>query len=95
LGFDAADATHLGAGDGRDDPGIADLLGETLDLLQNGLEVSLEQAQAQGELPADKSPRGLAQVLTNSMLGMVVSGKLNRGPAALREIYDGTLAMLG
>jgi len=76
------------------DPEIAELLGDTLDLLQGGLQLALERAQAKGELAGDKSPRGLAQALTNSMLGLAVNGKLRRGPAALREIYDGTLVML-
>lgn len=79
---------------GPHDPEIAGMLRETLGLLQQGIEDALREARARGELPATKSPETLARALTNSLMGMAVTGKLPVGPAVLREICTGTLSML-
>jgi TetR/AcrR family transcriptional repressor of nem operon len=76
------------------DEEIAALLEETLDLLETEVKKALERARSNGELGDGKSPRVLARALTNAMIGMAVSGKLRRGPATLRDIYAGTLAVL-
>jgi TetR/AcrR family transcriptional repressor of nem operon len=76
------------------DEEIADLLQDTLALLQSSVQRTLKQAQEAGELAAGKSPPQLSRALTNAMLGLAVTGKLRLGPAMLRDIYAGTLSML-
>ncbi len=76
------------------DPEIAVLLGDTLDLLQRALCESLERAKLDGEIAEHKSPLALSRALSNALIGMAVTGKLNRGGANLRDIYAGTLSML-
>jgi TetR/AcrR family transcriptional repressor of nem operon len=76
------------------DPEIAELLQETLNLLQSSLHRTLKQAQADGELATGKPPLQLSRALVNAMLGLAVSGKLQLGRAALRDVYAGTLSML-
>jgi TetR/AcrR family transcriptional repressor of nem operon len=61
---------------------IAKLLNETLELLREAVERSLQDAQARGELAAGKSPRYLSRALTNAMIGLTVTG------------YTGTLSLL-
>jgi len=77
-----------------EDEEITTLLHETLALLKQGIEHALEAAQATGELGAGKSPRRLALSLTNSVLGMAVTGRLRVGQDDLSEVYAGTLDML-
>jgi TetR/AcrR family transcriptional repressor of nem operon len=79
---------------GPHDPEVADLLGETLTLLESGLRGALEKAQAEGELPASKSPLAISRALTNAILGLAVSGKLPIRRDVLRDIHEGTLAIL-
>jgi len=79
---------------GPHDPEISALLAETLGLLESGLCGSLERAQAEGELPAGKSPVAVSRALTNSLIGLAVSGRLPLRREALRDIHEGTLAML-
>jgi TetR/AcrR family transcriptional repressor of nem operon len=81
---------ELGPHDGE----VAGLLGETLAMLEDGLRSSLQQAQAAGELPAGKSPTALSRALTNSILGLAVSGKLPVRREVLRDIHEGTLSIL-
>lgn len=76
------------------DEEIARLLEETLDLLEAEVKNALVRARSIGELGEGKSPRVLSRTLTNAMIGLAVSGKLRRGPAAFRDIYAGTLALL-
>jgi len=80
-------------GPGEDDE-ISNLLRETLELLQGAIEESLRKAQQAGELGAAKSPAQVASALTNAMVGMAVTGRLQTGPADLRDVYAGTLSML-
>ena len=79
---------------GPHDAEIGALLHETLGLLHASVERALEVAQEKGELAPDKSARDLASALTNSMLGMAVTGKLELGSQAVREAYAGTLTLL-
>jgi len=76
------------------DEELSEMLQGTLDLLQAGIRQALEQARDRGELAPDKSPAALSRAMMNSMIGLAVTGKLRHGRRALREIYDGTLAML-
>lgn len=76
------------------DPEIAQLLRETLELLRNAVERALREARSRGELAQRKSPERLSRALTNAMLGLAVTGRLEVGGEELREIYDGTLSML-
>jgi len=79
---------------GPHDAEMAGLLSETLALLEGGLRASLEGAQAAGELAASRSPVALARTLTNSILGLTVSGKLPIEREVLRDIHEVTLAIL-
>jgi TetR/AcrR family transcriptional repressor of nem operon len=79
---------------GSRDPEIAGLLGDTLELLRRGFEGALRKAQARGELGPGKSPRPLSRALTTALIGMAVTGRLDRGRAELHGIYTGTYSML-
>jgi TetR/AcrR family transcriptional regulator, transcriptional repressor for nem operon len=79
---------------GPHDEEIAQLLRETLALLERGLWRTLCEAQERGELSRERSPRELSRALMNSMIGLVVTGKLRLGRAELRDVYAGTLALL-
>lgn len=79
---------------GPHDKEIAQLLGETLEMLRGSIEQALERAQQQGELSSAKEPLELSRALTNALLGMAVTGKLRLGKAALQDVYAGTLSML-
>ncbi|MGH0029555.1 MAG: TetR/AcrR family transcriptional regulator [Myxococcota bacterium] len=76
------------------DEEIAELLSETLGLLQTSIRLALERAQRSGELSQGKSPLQLSRALTSAVLGLAVTGKLRPGRSALRDVHDGTLAML-
>jgi len=82
---------ELGPGE---DEEISTLLRETLQQLQGAIERALRNGQAAGELAATKSPAQIARALTNSLVGMAVTGRLETGPADLRDVYAGTLSML-
>ena len=79
---------------GSRDPELAALLGDILEMLRSGIEKALRRAQASGELGRDKSPRQLSRALTNAMIGMAVTGKLEQRKSELRDIYAGTLGLL-
>jgi TetR/AcrR family transcriptional repressor of nem operon len=79
---------------GSRDAELARLLGDTLELLRSGIERALRKAQARGELGPGKSSRQLSRALTNALIGMAVSGRLEGRRTELRDIYTGTLSML-
>lgn len=79
---------------GPHDEEIGALLKETLGLLEKGIERALVDAQERGELAASRKPREVARALTNSLLGLAVTGKLGLGRRAIDDIYRGTLALL-
>jgi TetR/AcrR family transcriptional repressor of nem operon len=79
---------------GSENGEVADLLRDTLELLQRSLQHSLEEAQREGELPKNKSPEKIAHALTNATIGLAVTGKLQMDPASVHDIYVGTLSML-
>jgi TetR/AcrR family transcriptional repressor of nem operon len=82
---------ELGPGE---DEEISSLLRTTLEALQGAIEASLRSAQTTGELGPRKSPGQIARALTNSLVGMAVTGRLQTGPADLQDVYAGTLSML-
>ena len=82
---------ELGPGE---DEEISELLRDTLAQLQGAIESALRNAQATGELAHNKSPAQISRALTNSLVGMAVTGRLQTGPADLRDVYAGTLSML-
>jgi TetR/AcrR family transcriptional repressor of nem operon len=79
---------------GPHDEEIAHLLHETLELLRAGVERALREAQQRGELAPSKSPAGLSRALTNAMIGLAVTGRLEVRRSELGEICAGTLGML-
>lgn len=76
------------------DDEIAELLSETLGLLETSMRIALERAKRAGELPEGKSPLRLSRALTSAVIGLAVTGKLRPGRTALRDVHAGTLAML-
>jgi TetR/AcrR family transcriptional repressor of nem operon len=78
-----------------DDAELAELLGETLELLRAGIERALREAQKCGELSEGKSPPELSHTLINAMLGLAVMGRLRPEPRVVRDVYAGTLGLLG
>jgi hypothetical protein len=66
----------------------------TLDLLQAVLEEALREAQASGKLAAAKSPAELSRALTNAVIGLAVTGRLQLQSDAVGQIDVGTLSML-
>jgi TetR/AcrR family transcriptional repressor of nem operon len=79
---------------GPRDREIARLLGDSLELVRAAFEGALRRAQARGELAAGKSPRQLSRALTNAVMGIAVTGKLETAAAELRDVCAGTLGML-
>lgn len=79
---------------GPHDEEIAEMLRETLGLLQEAILKALCEAQQRGELAPSKSPPELARALVNAMIGLAVTGRLRSEPEDLRAIYAGTLSML-
>lgn len=79
---------------GPHDPEIAELLGQTLERLRQGIEEALGKARARGELAAAKSPAELSRALVNAMVGLAVLGKLPLERAAIQGIHAGTLSLL-
>jgi TetR/AcrR family transcriptional repressor of nem operon len=79
---------------GSRDQEIARLLADTLELLRRGFEGALRKARARGELGPGKSPRHLSRALTTALMGMAVTGRLDRRRAELHGIYSGMLSML-
>jgi TetR/AcrR family transcriptional repressor of nem operon len=80
---------------GSHDREIAALLAQTLGELETAIRKALRRARHLGELPPGRSPRALARALTNALVGLAVTGKLGQSKAAVEDIYNGTLAMLG
>jgi TetR/AcrR family transcriptional repressor of nem operon len=76
------------------DPELARLLSDSLELIRRGFEGALRKAQARGELAPGRSPRQLSRALTNAVMGIAVSGRLEGGRAELQDIFSGTLSML-
>jgi TetR/AcrR family transcriptional repressor of nem operon len=79
---------------GPRDPEIAKTLHETLEILRAAVERALLDARARGELARTKSPERLSRALTNAMLGLAVTGRLEIDRGEVEEIYAGTLSML-
>jgi TetR/AcrR family transcriptional repressor of nem operon len=79
---------------GSRDRELSRLLTDTLEQLRRGIEGALRKAQARGELASDKSPRQLSRALSNALIGMAVTGRLEGRRAELLGIYAGTLSML-
>jgi TetR/AcrR family transcriptional repressor of nem operon len=79
---------------GSRDRELERLLSDTLELLRRGIENALRKAQQRGELGRGKSPRQLSRALTNALIGMAVTGRLEGRRAELHGIYTGTLSML-
>lgn len=52
------------------------------------------RAQAQGELPADRDPRGLARMLLVLMQGLRVVGKASDDPRRVRDAAEQALRLL-
>jgi len=79
---------------GPHDPEIANVLGDSLDLLEEGIARALAEAQRRGELSAQRTPRQLAKAVVNSILGLTVIGRLPARRSSLAETYEGTMALL-
>ncbi|WP_327312820.1 TetR/AcrR family transcriptional regulator [Streptomyces sp. NBC_01235] len=63
--------------------------------LETLLESALVRAQAQGELPAERDPRGLARMLLVLLQGLRVVGKASPDPTRVRDAAEQALTLLG
>ncbi|MFG2003170.1 TetR/AcrR family transcriptional regulator [Spirillospora sp. NPDC048911] len=64
-------------------------------VLETSLTSALTRAQAQGELSADKDPRGIARMLLVLFQGMRVMGRAAADPGRLRDAAAQAAALLG
>ncbi|MFC7337922.1 TetR/AcrR family transcriptional regulator [Haloferula chungangensis] len=76
-----------------EDDELRGFLDETMGMLENGYRDALTKAKKQGELKAG-DPKALARALTNSSIGLAVTGRLGQSHEVIADIYAGTLAML-
>ncbi|GAA0481610.1 TetR family transcriptional regulator [Streptomyces sp. NPDC046215] len=67
---------------------------ESWNSLETALTSALMRARAQGELAAGRDPAALARMLMVLLQGMRVVGKVNPGPARLRDAADQALSLL-
>lgn len=79
---------------GQDDEELSGLLGETLEVLREGIQRALEEAQKQGDLSAERSPVELSRALLNAMVGLAVMGRLPLERETIQDVYAGTLGLL-
>ncbi|WP_030667152.1 TetR/AcrR family transcriptional regulator [Streptomyces rimosus] len=63
-------------------------------VLETALTSALTRARAQGELPADRDPRGLARMLLVLMQGLRLMGKPGQEPGRLRDAAEQALTLL-
>lgn len=76
------------------DPAAARRVQHSWDQLETLLHSALVRAQAQGELPADRDPQGLARMLLVLMQGLRVVGKASPDPARVRDAAEQALGLL-
>lgn len=79
---------------GPHDPEIANVVYDILSTLERAIELSLIEAQANGELAPSKRPAELSAALLNAIIGMAVTGRLSGHRFSLERILSGTLRML-
>lgn len=79
---------------GQHDKEIANLLEDTLGLLEKGLRTALQNAQKAGELAVDRDTKLLSRTLTNTFLGMAVSSRLSTHREAVKDVFQGVLVSL-
>ncbi|MCX5192548.1 TetR/AcrR family transcriptional regulator [Streptomyces sp. NBC_00249] len=86
--------TNTAAELGPHDPVAARRVESSWDRLEALLHSSLVRAQAQGELPPERDPRGLARMLLVLLQGVRVVGKASDDPARVRGAAEQALALL-
>ena len=79
---------------GATDEEIRQLLDETLEMLESAIASALRRAKRLKQLQSNKRPDSLAKALTVASIGMAVSGRLHKDPAAIKAACEGTLSML-
>ncbi|MCX2970842.1 MULTISPECIES: TetR/AcrR family transcriptional regulator [Streptomyces] len=76
------------------DPVAARRVEASWDHVETPLHAALIRARAQGELPAERDPRGLARMLLVLLQGLRVVGKASSDPARVREAAEQALTLL-
>jgi len=76
------------------DPAFADTFRSVWSRLEGALEAALARAQAQGRIPADRSPKALARFLVGTIQGLAVRGKYDPDREGLADVADTALAAL-
>lgn len=79
---------------GQHDKEIADLLADTLGLLEQALRTALKNAQKTGAWPSDRDAKLMARTLTNAFLGMAVSSRLSTHRESIKDVFQGVMASL-
>ena len=77
-----------------DDEELRGVLKTFMKRMSKAFEVGLETAKEKGEVRADLDLRAAGQLLTSTMLGLVVLGRTGFGREALAGIVDSTMASL-
>jgi len=77
-----------------DDEELRGVLKTFMKRMSKAFEVGLESAKEKGEVRADLDLRAAGQLLTSTMLGLVVLGRTGFGREALAGIVDSTMASL-
>ncbi|MEL6702936.1 MAG: TetR/AcrR family transcriptional regulator [Bacteroidota bacterium] len=77
------------------DPETAERTAESLTVLQARFERAVRQAQAQGEIGADRNPTALARLLANTVYGLRVTARVSPDRAVLDDVVDQTMQLLG
>lgn len=76
------------------DPAFADTFRSVWSRLEGALEGALARAQAQGRIPAGRSPRALARFLAGTIQGLAVRSKYDPDREGLADVADTALAAL-
>ncbi|MFF4364583.1 TetR/AcrR family transcriptional regulator [Streptomyces sp. NPDC001594] len=86
--------TNTAAELGAHDPAAARRVEASWGHIETLLHSALVRAQAQGELPADRDPHGLARMLLVLMQGLRVVGKVSDDPRRVRDAAEQALRLL-
>ncbi|MEU8541552.1 TetR family transcriptional regulator [Streptomyces sp. NPDC048717] len=76
------------------DPAVERRVARSWEHLETLLHGALSRARAQGELPPDRDPRGLARMLLVLLQGLRVVGKASDDPARVRDAAEQALTLL-
>ena len=76
------------------DPELGPKLDTMLQSIEDGFYRALRQAQAEGEIPAERDPRALARAITTLAQGMSIVGKVASSPTYAKDVFSVTRQLL-